>query len=285
VHAIAPAAKLVLYNCPGNCTDPQFNATVAAAVRDTPHGIISMSLGGCEKDSTAGGIAATNAPLDQADALGESVFVSSGDSGAFTCLTQDWGAAPTSRYQGASSPATAPGVTSVGGTRVSVNTDGSWYKEEVWVNPAETAGSGGGESAYVARPGWQVAAGVDTHLKRQTPDVAAAADPVTGATIRIAHEWYQGGGTSQSAPIWAGMTALMNQYFKAGHGGALGFMNPALYALARATPRYPPFHDVTLGNNMGYNAGPGYDMATGLGTPDAWNLFRDLQAYRKGGGH
>jgi kumamolisin len=80
------------------------------------------------------------------------------------------------------------------------------------------------------------------------------------------------------------MTALINQYLKKQGRPVVGFLNPALYSLASGSPRYPPFHDVTLGTNLAYPAAPGYDMATGLGTPDAWNLARDLAAQRSGGG-
>jgi kumamolisin len=283
VHEIAPLAKLTVYNCPGSCNDPDLIRAIAAAVRDTPHGIISISLGGCESDSNAAQIQAMNSPFDQADALGESVFISSGDSGAFTCLTDNWGAAPTNRYIGASSPATAPGVTSVGGTRISVGKDGTWYREEVWENPAETEASGGGPSLFVPRPAWQTGPGVDLKSKRQTPDVSADADPQTGATLKFVEGWFQGGGTSQAAPIWAGMAALMNQYLNSHGMNTLGFLNPALYAIAKGAPQFPAFHDVTIGTNLVNPAGPGYDMASGLGTPDAWNLMRDLQTYMKTG--
>ena len=62
-------------------------------------------------------------------------------------------------------------------------------------------------------------------------------------------------------------------YEDQGHGHQpVGFANPLLYRLARSSPSYPPYHDVTVGTNDLYPAGPGYDMVTGLGTPDAWNL-------------
>jgi kumamolisin len=114
------------------------------------------------------------------------------------------------------------------------------------------------------------------------PDVAGDADPLTSAQVVIGGNLTEAGGTSQAAPIWAGITALVNGYLK-GHGKPVaGFVNPALYRLAAGSPTYPPFHDVTVGGNLVYPAGPGYDMATGLGTPNAWNLARDL-LIQKGG--
>jgi kumamolisin len=119
---------------------------------------------------------------------------------------------------------------------------------------------------------------------RQVPDVAAIADPETSVAVNINGEFTEEGGTSQATPVWAGMTALINQYLLSKGLRVAGFMNPALYSLAAAKQPYPPFHDVTLGTNLAYPAGPGYDLATGLGTPIAWNLARDLESYiRKGG--
>jgi kumamolisin len=111
---------------------------------------------------------------------------------------------------------------------------------------------------------------------RQVPDVAADADPATGTDIIEGGEVTTGGGTSLSAPIWAGFLALIDQYLRGRGGHAAGFLNPELYALARGSPRYAPFHDITVGGNDFYLATPGYDMVTGLGSPVVWNLARDL---------
>jgi kumamolisin len=108
------------------------------------------------------------------------------------------------------------------------------------------------------------------------PDVAADAAPQTGAAIRIHGRWLRSGGTSLATPVWAAITALMNQYLTAHGDRPAGFVNPLLYRLARGSPPYRPFHEVTAGTNDFYPAGPGYNMVTGLGTPDAWNLVRDL---------
>jgi kumamolisin len=112
--------------------------------------------------------------------------------------------------------------------------------------------------------------------------VSAVADPATSGAYAIDGDLVREGGTSQAAPVWAGIFALVNQYLQHHGSRALGFANPALYALARTKQTYPPFHDVTVGNNLAYPATAGYDMATGLGTPDAWNLARDLLAYTRG---
>ena len=84
-----------------------------------------------------------------------------------------------------------------------------------------------------------------------------------------------GGGTSLAAPIWAGITAVMNQYLLERDGQLLGNLNPLLYRISEGA-RFPAFRDVVLGGNAVDNAGPGYDLVTGLGTPDVDNLVRDL---------
>jgi subtilase family serine protease len=93
--------------------------------------------------------------------------------------------------------------------------------------------------------------------------------------------WYDVGGTSASAPQWAGLVAMADQL----HGGGLGLINPALYSVASDPGRYAAdFYDVTVGNNQvdpsipGYPATPGWDPTTGLGTPNAANLVPQLVA-------
>jgi kumamolisin len=148
-------------------------------------------------------------------------------------------------------------------------------------------------SAFYPRPSWQQGAGVvDTqfnpHDMRSMPDAPADADPMSGVAIYTNSgngiAWTAGGGTSQSAPIWAGIAALTNQYLQTKGLHTLGFLNPALYQIAAHPTPYPAFHDVTQGSNLYYSATPGYDMTTGLGTPDVWNLARDLEAYQRGAG-
>lgn len=281
VHEIAPGAALSVYNCPGQCDDNQMLQTEDAAVRGTSGGIISISLGGCEADegrTTAGAEASEYA---KADVLGESVFVASGDNGAYTCLTRNWGAPPTTKYVGASTPATMPGVTAVGGTRLILSPTNGWQSEEVWEAPVQTEGSGGGISVYFGRPTWQRVGGVSSK-GRNVPDVSAVADPNTSPAVVVAGSWTPGGGTSEAAPIWAGMTAMIDQYLMRAKEHKVGFLNPALYSFQAQRPAYPPFHDITVGSNLVDSAGPGYDRASGLGTPNGWNLTRDLATYMKG---
>jgi kumamolisin len=284
-HEIAPAARLVVYDC-GTCSDSALAQIESEAVRANPRGIISISLGGCEAAEGSTDVRAESSVFAQADALGETVLVASGDSGGFTCLQQDWGATPSPQYIGVSSPASSPNVTAVGGTSLSLHADSSWYREEAWQNAPATGGSGGGVSAYFARPSWQRGPGVisssNPSNRREVPDISADADPLTSAQVVINGQLTQAGGTSQAAPIWAGMMALIDQYLRQAGRPAAGFLNPALYRLATSRPAHPPLHDITVGDNLVYPATPGYDLATGLGTPDAWNLARDLVVYESG---
>jgi len=119
------------------------------------------------------------------------------------------------------------------------------------------------------------------------PDVAGDADGTTGMALAFSepgggYVLVGAGGTSVSAPLWAGLIALADQ--EAGH--PLGFVNPAIYQIARGPLYHKAFHDITTGNNTvvltstsppvtitGYQAGPGWDPVTGWGTPDAQVLI------------
>src|SRR5262249_37127959 len=88
--------------------------------------------------------------------------------------------------------------------------------------------------------------------------------------------WIEVGGTSGAAPLWAGSTALINQYLILQGKSRVGYVNPALYGLENAQQPYVPFHDVTSGNNRFYPATANYDLATGWGSPDINNIALDL---------
>ena len=111
--------------------------------------------------------------------------------------------------------------------------------------------------------------------------MSALADPFTGVRIRFDQQDLVGAGTSQAAPVWAGLTALMNQYLLANGGQRLGDVNPLLYRVA-AGANEAGFRDVTLGGSAVDVAAPGYDLATGLGSPNVAQLARDFLAIQKG---
>src|SRR5262249_34002147 len=168
----------------------------------------------------------------------------------------------------------------------------SYIPEKPWNNAlARNAliGAGGGASAQYAKPFWQIGPGVPNDRARDLPDIALSASS-THDTYYIVLLGSGGGvgGTSASSPAFAGIVALLNQYLM--NKGTisqpgLGNINPALYRMAQSAPA--AFHDITEGDIMmpcalaspgcanglvGFRAGAGYDLASGLGSVDAMQL-------------
>ena len=277
IHEIAPAAKMVVYESAADFGhgDRAFDQMVT----DHLGAIISESLGACEAD-TASGHRNTYATIqDRAVAQGMTHFVATGDNGAYTCgLDQD----PADSF-----PSTLPTVTAVGGTTVFQSQEGVYFKEVAWGSPLDQSGGGGGPSQFYAVPTWQkteaTAAG---HGMRQVPDVAADADPMSGYAIVFDGQAGQAGGTSAATPLWAATVALINQDLKRKGLRQVGFANPALYYIGENAARFPtrPFHDVTAGNNLAYEATTGWDFTTGWGSMDGQALDAAWTTYIKGGG-
>lgn len=271
LQAIAPRTHILAYE--GGQELSQLAQTFGRMVADHRAQIISISLGACEAQTTgAEGRSFVNS-LDnffkQANAEGVSVLVASGDSGAYGC--QD-------NTLSVDLPASSPYVTAVGGTTLFLASNGGYAREAGWEGPLEGAGSGGGLSRFYARPAWQNGPGVANSASdgmRQVPDVAADADPLTGYLIYFSG-WQIVGGTSAAAPLWAGLIALADQSATNSGRPPLGFLNPALYALGSRSASPQAFRDVTIGGNLYYEAGPGWDYATGWGTPDAAVLIPAL---------
>ena len=281
-HAIAPDARKVLVNArptvEGGGTYVKIAELMESVDRRFPGAVWSLSIGwGCDKLITAADLAPVRAAMAAAQTRGTTVFDASGDLAGLECKRgHDWSAPPGPSDVGLDAVASLPEVTSVGGTTLS--TDGSyrWLGEQAWTDGPLTLGSGGGVSNLFDRPPWQSSLSAASNtVRRLTPDVAAVADSVTGAVFVVRRQLAVGGGTSQAAPIWAGIAAVMNQYLRANGGRALGDLNPVLYRLAAGASR-PGFHDITLGTNAVAVAGPGYDMVTGLGSPDVDNLVRNI---------
>jgi kumamolisin len=172
-------------------------------------------------------------------------------------------------------------MTNVGGTTVSTDDKGEWQAEQAWFYAPLSQGTAGGVSALFERPAWQEQLTVNRgEGQRLTPDIAAVADPFTGVKIVFDQQVLVGGGTSLAAPIWAGIAAVTNQYLIDRGGQPLGDINPLLYRLAEGA-RLPAFHDIVLGGNAVDTAAPGYDLVTGLGTPNVDNLAQGLLVAQK----
>ncbi len=222
-----------------------------------------------------------NGTLDSALLLmaahGQSFFQSSGDSDAYT------GSGALSRSHGPV-PVDSPYVTSVGGTGLFMSgTAGAWSSEVVW-NNGGGVGSGGGISPNYYLPSWQqginFSASKASTFYRNIPDVA-----LTGSNVLVYYATNTLGsveGTSIAAPLWAGLCALINQQAAAAGGSPVGLLNSALYGIASSVTYTNCFHDITTGNNTSsgapgsYNATNGYDLCTGLGTPNGTNLINAL---------
>ena len=288
-HAIAPDAQINLVVAPNNYGNALNNA-VQYAVDHKLGDVLSMSYGSDESAISGGG---NNSQLMQAhqafqDAVnaGISLFASSGDYGA-----TDASSTITAGY-----PSSDPLVTAVGGTDLFLGKNGGYGSETVWNDThADTCpfgctrgafgATGGAESSIFQAPSYQQ--GVTGYSMRTPSDVAYNASVYTGVWVYLGfmdaghNGFYFMGGTSSGSPQWAAIGALADQ--QAGHD--LGQLNPKLYSLAGGRD----FHDVTVGNNAwndqpGYSGGSGYDVPTGLGSPDVRNLVPDLVAAASGSG-
>ncbi len=282
-HALAPDARKVVINARPTVEGDggvyeKISQMLESADRQFPGAVWSFSIGwGCDKLITAADMAPVRSALAAAHQRGTTAFNASGDLAGLECKGgQDWSSPPSDADVGLDSVASLPEMTDVGGTTLSTDAKGVWQSEQAWFDVPLSLGSGGGVSNLFDRPDWQRAVMPNRDPgRRLTPDVSAVADQFTGVKIVFNGKQLVGGGTSQAAPLWAGLAAVMNQWLIANDGRALGDLNPLLYAVAEGS-RLPGFRDVVLGGNAVADATPGYDLVTGLGTPDVDNLVRDI---------
>jgi kumamolisin len=252
--SLAPAARIIVYEAPDDergCLD-----AIREAIFDEEYApsVLSISYGWPEQTWTPVALDILDELFTAAALIGISVFCSSGDNGAEL------------NYDGKPhvlAPASSPFVVSCGAT-VSASTGG---EEQAWER------SGGGFSARGNIPPWQQvahssAAQYGVSVGRGVPDVAAQQSPgyyvvVDGVELAM-------GGTSAVAPLWSALTARINQRL----GVPVGFFAPLLYGPAAGRL----FSDVTAGSNGPYQAAPGWDPCTGLGTPIGSALEEALSA-------
>jgi kumamolisin len=288
-HAIAPDARLVVVNArptvEGDGAYEKIGRLFESVDRQFPGAVWSLSIGwGCEDFVTAADLAPVEAALAAAQKRGTSTFDASGDTAGLECKGgAEWSAPPGPDDVGLDAVASIPAMTSVGGTTLSISPRGQWLAERAWVDSPLSQGTSGGVSTLFGRPAWQERFTVarDTEGRRLAPDVSAVADPFTGVRFIFDQREVVGGGTSQAAPIWAALTVLMNQYLVANGGRTLGDLNPLLYRVASGS-NLPGFRDVRLGGNAVDISQPGYDLVTGLGSPNTYNLARNLLEAQKG---
>jgi len=264
---------------------------------------ISMSYGLCEGNDLID-LPTEESQALQANAEGITWFAPAGDSGAGDC--EDPNAVIAQDGLQVDAPASVPEVTAMGGSEFNEGSGSYWsfantatgasalsyIPERVW-NDSELgfglAAGGGGSSVFFPKPEWQTGPGVPNNNYRNVPDVSlnASADH-DGYVVYTGNKMQIYGGTSVAVPTMAGIVTLLNQYLVSTGALAqpgLANINPELYRLAQNVSGV--FHDTTVGNNdlpcvagspdcvngfFGYSAAPGYDRASGLGSPDAYNL-------------
>lgn len=289
VIGLAPRANVLVYSGPNSGAGPY--DTFAQIIGDDVAKVVSTSWGLCEADTGSGYALAENTLFEEAATQGQSVFAATGDNGAEACTDQN---GDPIGGPAVNDPAAQPFVTAVGGTHLGGL--GPPPSETVW-NNAHGA-TGGGISSFWPMPSYQSGApaglgvigsdasgspcGASTFC-REIPDVSADADPSTGYAVYF-QGWKAIAGTSAAAPLWAAFLALTNA--SSGCAGApVGFANPGLYRAAGASFAQN-FNDVSSGDNDftgagGFTARAGFDLATGLGTPDGgalagWLCYRDV---------
>ena len=287
VHAIAPDARKVLVNArptvEGDGSYEKVAAMMDEATRRYPGAVWSLSIGwGCDKLITAADLAPVRSALAAAHRTGTTAFDASGDLAGLECKGGDnWATPPGPDEIGLDAVASIPEMTDAGGTSLSTDESGTWLSEQTWFDVPLSQGTGGGVSELFARPAWQEPIDAPEGVgRRLTPDISAVSDPNTGVSFVFGGQLIAGGGTSLAAPLLAGMAAVMNQYLLERGGRLLGDLNPLLYEAAQGA-RLPGFRDITLGGNAVNLSRPGYDLVTGLGTPNIANLVENLLAIQK----
>jgi hypothetical protein len=318
-NALAPSANVDLVVAASTDTTDGVVLAAQYIVDHDLAPVMSTSFGECEALEGAAENTFWLNLWEQAAAEGITALVSSGDDGASGCDDQSSGKAA-SQGLAVSGVASTPYDTAVGGTEFNESsvpgtywsaTNGTnfvtalgYIPEEVWNESSAASGNislwagSGGKSVVYSKPPWQAGAGVPADSARDLPDVALTAAGHDGYVVCMNHSCNEvnGGfgfgvdaGTSAASPSWAGIMALVDQQ----QGGPVGLANPVLYKLAAAAG---VFHDVTTGSNavpcaagtpdcgpsgtLGYSAAPGFDLATGWGSPDIANLLQQWGAVK-----
>jgi subtilase family serine protease len=314
-HAMAPGANIVL-DVASTSSGNAINAAEAAAISAFPGAIFSQSFGIPEALLLGNNGQVSQAETNYANgvAVGDTFFASAGDSGAtFGTSTSQANFPASSPYntgvtgtQGLPYNATGTlepcptstpfsctsGLSSYHGPCVLGRTippncvaDG-YGGEQVWNEPSFGAATGGAPSLLFGVPSYQTGLG----LTARGPDVAynAAVDGgvlVVNTSVLGVSVLFIVGGTSAGSPQWAGIAALVNEArANASKGPIGGNLNTALYSIFHSARYATDFHDITVGNDqlagtpIGYAAGPGYDLASGIGSPIVDQLIVDLTA-------
>ena len=281
----APSASLVVYEAPNNSDTDAFDLFDRIASDDTAQ-VVTTSWGNCEALIPMADLQTEKQIFARMALQGQTVIAASGDAGSEDC-------APTngSASLAVDDPGSQPDVVSAGGTTMS---SASASSQVVWncqlsCSGSPGAGGGGYSLEWPRNPNQPAASGSGADFDpcptgpstgcRSVPDISYPADPSAGAVVAYFDGTWTGfGGTSIAAPTNAGLFADTNQ----GCFNKVGRVGPALYTAADANSS--TFTDITSGNNDftdshdgEFQAGPGYDAASGLGAPVDQNLSLALQ--------
>ncbi len=262
IGAIAPGAKIIVYFAPN--TDQGFLDAITTAIHDSLRkpSVISISWGGPESSWTDQSLTNYDQAFQEAGLVGVTVCCASGDDGSADGETDG--------KAHVDFPSSSPNVLACGGTRLE-SAGGKITSEVVWNHGPGKGAGGGGVSEKFPVPAYQAKANVPASVNppnfkgRGVPDICGDADPNTGYQIHVDGKDGVFGGTSAVAPLWAALTALLNEQKKK----HLGFLNPKLYA---AAPGKNALHDIVAGDIGAYKAGPGWDACSGLGSPNGSGL-------------
>jgi pseudomonalisin len=254
-------------------TDSDLALEISRWVTDDKAKAGSASLGECEAfPYIDGSMLVDDESFAEAAAQGQSFFASTGDTGSFCPVGVGTNGVPAG-VPLVNYPASSPYVMGVGGTTLLTNSDGSYNTEIAWY------AGGGGISQLETAPYWQTAANLPSSLlsDKGIPDISMDADPESGANVYVNGAWEGVGGTSLSSPLALGVWARLISA-----NPKLGFAPLRYYGLYDGTGvvgSYPEggFHDVLVGANGLYTAGPGWDFTTGLGTLWVDQLYNDLK--------
>jgi hypothetical protein len=322
--AVAPGAIINFVTSKSTNSADGVDLSAQYIVNNGQADIVSDCFGTCESQNAAGSTnnAFYNNLWEQAASQGMSVFVVTGDSGAYDCDDTDVNGNLIAQARAVNGLASTPYNTAVGGTALSsnpnywsasnspVDVSAKGYMPEVAWNEFKAAAyydwtewaTGGGASTLYPKPAWQVCPGVPSASHRYMPDVSLNADTYVGYRVYTctndtgsctSNSWSVIGGTSAATPSFAGIAALIVQ---STGGQRLGSVNSALYRLGNAqysgaSGALAVFHDITSGTNgfvgdgvdlPGYSCTTGYDLVTGLGSVDAFNLLQAFQGLGAG---
>ncbi|MGW4162073.1 protease pro-enzyme activation domain-containing protein [Streptomyces sp. NPDC004788] len=290
IIGLAPQAKILVYQ--GQNTWTEGTATYRKIVAENRAKVVSVSWGLCEMNTPADVMAAEDLVFQQAAAQGQSIVAASGDSGSTGCYTPgdaNGNPDPTVPNQNqlvTDYPASSPYVLGVGGTtmRTSVSSQTTWTGSGGGVSRRSTLAADGFQAGRTGAGYADLCSAAAGTTCRQVPDVSAVGDGATGYPVAFGQNngqvWWIIGGTSGAAPVWAALLAQADQDLACQANGAVGYVHPALYKLASTA-----FRDVTTGNNNEtlsgysgglYQAGTGYDLATGLGAPNGREVVTGL---------